>query len=46
MDRRHVQPLDTPPPDCLMLEYRGYIGEVFDDEEAGLLHAPVVNSGS
>ncbi len=29
-----------------MLEYRGYIGEVFDDEEAGLLHAPVVNSGS
>ncbi|WP_420611232.1 hypothetical protein [Candidatus Poriferisodalis sp.] len=46
MDRRHVQPLDAPPPDRLVLEYKGYIGEVSCDEETGLLHARVVNSGS
>lgn len=29
-----------------MLEYMGYIGEVSCDDEAGLLHARVVNSGA
>ena len=29
-----------------MLKCRGYISEVSYNEEAGLLHAPVVNSGS
>ena len=28
-----------------MLEYKGYIGEVVYDDEAGVLHARVVNSG-
>ena len=28
-----------------MLEYMGYIGEVSCDDESGLLHARVVNSG-
>ncbi len=28
-----------------MLEYKGYIGEVSLDNEAGLLHARVINSG-
>ncbi|WP_419854497.1 hypothetical protein [Candidatus Poriferisodalis sp.] len=46
MDRRHVQPLNAPPPDCLMLGYKGYIGELSCDEETGLLHARVVNSGT
>ena len=29
-----------------MLEYKGYIGEVSCDDESGLLHARVVNSGT
>ena len=29
-----------------MLEYKGYVGEVSCDDEAGLLHAQVVNSGA
>ncbi len=29
-----------------MLEYKGYIGEVSSDDEAGVLHARVINSGS
>lgn len=28
-----------------MLEYKGYIGEVVYDDESGVLHARVVNSG-
>ena len=28
-----------------MLEYKGYIGEVVHDDESGVLHARVVNSG-
>lgn len=28
-----------------MLEYKGYLGEVVYDDEAGVLHARVVNSG-
>ena len=28
-----------------MLEYKGYIGEVSSDDEAGVLHARVINSG-
>ena len=28
-----------------MLEYKGYIGEVSLDDEAGVLHARVINSG-
>ncbi len=29
-----------------MLEYKGYVGEVVYDDEAGVLHARVINSGS
>ena len=29
-----------------MLEYKGYIGEVVYDDEAEILHARVINSGS
>ncbi|MXY78561.1 MAG: toxin-antitoxin system HicB family antitoxin [Chloroflexi bacterium] len=29
-----------------MLEYKGYIGEVVYDDEAEVLHARVINSGS
>ncbi len=29
-----------------MLEYKGYIGEVSYDDEADVLHARVINSGS
>ena len=29
-----------------MLEYKGYVGEVVYDDEAGGLHARVINSGS
>ena len=29
-----------------MLEYKGYVGEVVYDDEAGALHARVTNSGS
>ena len=29
-----------------MLEYKGYIGEVVYDDEAGVLHARVINSGA
>ncbi|MCY3507270.1 MAG: hypothetical protein OXI51_10165 [Chloroflexota bacterium] len=28
-----------------MLEHKGYIGEVVYDDEAGVLHARVINSG-
>ncbi len=28
-----------------MLEYKGYVGEVVYDDESGLLHASVINSG-
>lgn len=46
MDRQRARPLDTPPPDRLLLEYKGYIGEVSHDDEADVLHARVVNSGA
>ena len=29
-----------------MLEYKGYVGEVVYDDEAEVLHARVINSGS
>ena len=29
-----------------MLEYKGYVGEVVYDDEAGVLHARVINSGA
>ena len=29
-----------------MLEYKGYVGEVVYDDEAGVIHARVINSGS
>ena len=29
----------------LMVEYKGYVGEVVNDDEAEVLHARVINSG-
>lgn len=29
-----------------MLEYKGYVAEVVYDDDAGVLHASVINSGS